>query len=90
MNNLEIALKIALKEITEAQRDCNVKCNSYKEFIEEIYNGDAKQFRNDLEFSFNQYRNSNNNFEFTDDMEIINRNEIISYKKFVNLIKKSF
>lgn len=90
MNNFKIALDIAIKEINEIQEELKIKCYSYRELIDNCYDGDSNQFKNDLYYCFNEYRNKNNTFEFTDNIEIINDKDIITYRKFINILKKEF
>jgi hypothetical protein len=88
MKNLLEAIAIAKEEVLLRLNLMNKgeEVEDYKEFIDVVYDGDSKQFKDDLDYTFSKMFG----LEFiTDDMEIIETNgEIISYRKFINILKK--
>lgn len=86
--NLQFALELAEKEIYDSVEFMKEvrgikQPKNYNEFIEFVYDGDSKQFKDDLEYTFRE-------LEFTtDDLEIIHQDgNITTYRKFINLLKK--
>lgn len=85
-SNLRKALDVAKKSMDDTKElvlSPNQSISSYKEFIEEVYEGDSKQFKEDLEYDLRK-----NSVDITDNMEILNGDEYISYRSFVGLLKK--
>jgi hypothetical protein len=82
MSNLELVLKLAKEEIQNGL-DLMNKSNQvedYKEFLDTVYEGEGKQFKDDLDYLLG--REHQLGF-ITDEMEIIEQNgEIISYRKW--------
>lgn len=94
MNNLNKALELAKKEISEGIRltlssfkDME-KPESYREFIELVYDGNARLFKDDLSYTFHQQYE----LDFvTDDLDIITEEgNIVTYRKFINILKKEY
>lgn len=93
MKRIEIVLDIIEKEINDGiEFSCEIfnqdPPSTYKDFIELVYDGQSKLFKDDLYFEFV----NNRQFDFvTDDVEIIEEDgNIVSYRKLVNEIKRKF
>lgn len=86
INILENVILLGEKEILNSLEFIEEKAGSYKEFIEKVYEGDSKQFKEDLYYTL---VNVNQLDCVTDEFEITNEDGVvINYRKFINLLKK--
>lgn len=62
---------------------------TYREFIEDVYDGDSASFKSDIEYTVTKMMNETaDELEITDALEAIDGNEIVSYRKILNTVKK--
>lgn len=89
MKNKEIAVNLIINEIKNQVHDYykDWDIQSYKDYIENVYNGDSKLWKNDVEYILTTEMENHEEQFLTDDLDIIDGIEITSYRKLMTEVR---
>lgn len=85
MKNKEIAVNLIINEIKNQVHDYykDWDIQSYKDYIENVYNWDSKSWKNDVQYILEIEMDNHEEQFMTDDLDIIDGIEITSYRKLM-------